>query len=114
VLREHDTDMDTILKPRTRADLNEEREQARTRFEGSGDLQAYSSMVSRLRSQEAELPAVTFWVLDQLGATLESTHPPVTKAELKQVLAAFCQLRGRPAQWSDGDSSGEARKRGRR
>ena len=53
---------DALTKARKKA--------ARTRAT-TGDLEEYFKKMSRLRAREAELPVVTFWVLDQFRRILE-------------------------------------------
>jgi hypothetical protein len=107
VLVSYDRYLDAEIEPVCRISLGESRRKAAKSYTENGELQEYFREVDRLRAQEAELPAVTFAVLDRFAKRMssEKTAPPANV--ILDLLKAICHTKGRPIPWTElyGDDS---------
>lgn len=88
-------------EPTCRRQLHQERRDAWNEFLKDGDLKGYFAKAERVRAREAEMPQVTFAILDLLARDFADASPPPAEDSVAEALRAFCNTKGRPLPWSE-------------
>jgi Spy/CpxP family protein refolding chaperone len=115
VLQKYDKRLASESRPMSRDALTKARKKLLEPAPQRVTSRKYFKKMSRLRAREAELPVVTFWVLDQFRRILESrarASGTTTSAGYLAALQELCELRGRPPEWTDKYGSTVVKKTG--
>lgn len=100
VLRDYDYYLWHHVAPCSLSTLEDDRKEAKMKYKEDGDLRQYFDVVGKVRAREAELPLVTFGVLDQLIESLRGDVPCVDN-EVTEELERVARAGGQPQEWTD-------------